>query len=83
MSKEEKLKERFKRLPKDFTFEELRRLLRNLGFSEHQKGFTSGSRTMFVRERDMILLHKPHPSNQIKPKALKNIYLFLIMNGYL
>ena len=30
MSKEEKLKERFKRLPKDFTFEELRRLLRNI-----------------------------------------------------
>lgn len=44
MGKKEKLIERFKSQPKDFSFEELTRLFRIFGFEVSQKGKTSGSR---------------------------------------
>ena len=43
METKEKLIERFKRQPKDFTFDELTRLFIVLGFEVSQKGKTSGS----------------------------------------
>ncbi len=48
MGTKEKLIERFRRQPKDFTFDELCRLFRVLGFEISQKGKTSGSRVEFV-----------------------------------
>ena len=44
MSKIEKDIERLKSKPKDFTYDEMKRLLNNLGFIENNKGKTSGSR---------------------------------------
>lgn len=61
MSELEKLKERLKSLPKDFTYNEARSLLTNLGYEEKNKGKTSGSRVKFERQgKNDILLHKPH-----------------------
>ena len=47
MSTKEKLIERFKRQPKDFTFDELKSMLYGLGFDISNKGKTSGSRVRF------------------------------------
>lgn len=43
MGSKEKLIERFKKLPKDFTFEETLSLLGYFGYAKHNKGATSGS----------------------------------------
>ena len=77
MSTKDKLIERFKRQPKDFTWNELVRLFGILGFSEDNKGKTSGSRTVFVKESDEIEIHKPHPSKIIKGYVMKNVLNFL------
>jgi len=47
MGLKEKLIERFKKLPKDFTFEEVETLMSYLGYIRHNKGATSGSRIIF------------------------------------
>ena len=78
MSTKDKLIERFKRQPKDFTWQELVRLFGIFGFEIDNKGKTSGSRTLFVRDNDEIEVHKPHPSNIIKEYAMKNVLKFLI-----
>ena len=83
MSKLEKQIERLKSKPKDYTYDEANRLLNNLGFYENNKGKTSGSRVMFYREYDqqIIMLHKPHPGNEMKPGAVKGLLEKLIEIG--
>lgn len=83
MSKKEKLIKRILTLPKDFTYAELMSLLQQLGFEESNKGKTSGSRVRFYHPMRGIqyLAHKPHPSNMIKEKALKDIVIFLQANN--
>ena len=68
MSKEEKLIQRFLLRPKDFTYDELRKMLKGLGYQESQQGKTSGSRVAFFNEatKHIIRLHKPHPGNELK-----------------
>lgn len=70
MGTREKLIERFKALPSDFTFDELERLLLGFGYERSNKGRTSGSRVVFKdSEGHPIMLHKPHPGNIIKAYA--------------
>lgn len=75
MSKTEKLLQRFLSKPKDFTFEELRKLLKGLGYEEAKTGKTSGSRVAFYNAEldDMIKFHKPHPAQVMKQCYLKDI----------
>ncbi len=73
MSRKEKLIARLLSLPKDFTYDEMRTLLGYLGFEERSKGKTSGSRVEYVKQEITILLHKPHPNNQLKPYQVKQI----------
>lgn len=60
-----KLIDRFKKKPKDFSFDELKRLLSSLGYVEKQG---AGSRVVFSNEitNHKIKLHKPHPGNILK-----------------
>ena len=82
MGTKEKLVDRLKSQPKDFTFEEVERLLTLFGYTKSNKGKTSGSRVMFIDEQKRkILLHKPHPGNILKTYALKDIIEKLIRNG--
>lgn len=82
MGTKEKLVDRLKNQPKDFTFEEAERLLTLFGYTKYNKGKTSGSRVMFIDEQKRkILLHKPHPGNILKTYALKDIIEKLIRNG--
>ena len=83
MSTKEKLIERFKRQPKDFTWQELVRFLGMFGFVVYDKGKTSGSRTVFVRNNDEIEIHKPHPSNIIKGYVMKKVLKFLIDKNFM
>ena len=83
MSRSEKAKDRLKSVPKDYTFTEAENLLNSLGFERYNKGKTSGLRVMFIRKRDQlsILLHKPHPGNEMKAYAVRSLLNFLIEAG--
>ena len=75
MSKAEKLLQRFLSKPKDFSFEELKKLLISLGYEEIKAGKTSGSRVAFYNARldNMIKFHKPHPASIMKRCYLNEI----------
>ena len=68
MSKDEKLVQLFLARPKDFTYDELRTMLKIFGYEEDQGGKTSGSRVAFYNKmtRHIIRLHKPHQGNKLK-----------------
>ncbi len=74
MGTREKLRERFLKMPSDFTFDELQRLLEGFGYERSNKGRTSGSRLIFKNgEKRPIMLHKPHPGNIVKGYAMKQV----------
>lgn len=77
MTKKQKLIARLLSKPKDFTYDEARTLLISFGFTEHNKGRTSGSRVEFYRDNDTILMHKPHPSGILKPYQVRQLADFL------
>ncbi|MGN7986037.1 type II toxin-antitoxin system HicA family toxin [Pedobacter sp. 22226] len=80
----EKLLERFLSAPKDFTWEELLRVLTHFGFKKIKAGKTGGSRRKFVDEKkNIISLHEPHPSNIIKEYAIRQVLLDLKAKGHL
>ncbi|WP_101776429.1 type II toxin-antitoxin system HicA family toxin [Pasteurella oralis] len=74
MSRADKLLEKLKKEPppKDFTWNELRSLLTNLGFEEKQG---TGSRVKFVHSnlKYPISLHKPHPGNELKIYIIEQV----------
>lgn len=79
----EKAITRLKSLPKGYTYTEAKSLLQMLGYVEYNKGKTSGSRVCFYRkaDEDLILLHKPHPSNTLDPASTKALFKKLESNG--
>ena len=84
MSTKEKLIERFKRQPKDFTFDELKTMLDGLGFDMSNKGKTSGSRVRFQNTELKVIIdiHKPHTSGSpVNETALKSVYNSLTNNN--
>jgi len=80
-----KLLERFKARPKDLTYNELRRILKHFGYIESKSGKTSGSSVAFENEesKDIIRLHKPHPSPIVKLYAIDAIQEKLRERGLL
>ena len=77
MGTKEKLIGRFKRQPKDFTWEELVRLFSLLGFEMGNKGKTSGSRVIFVKGENTYTAHKPHPGSIVKSYVIKQVLDYL------
>lgn len=74
VSRLEKLIKRFLGYPKDFTWEELVRLLIGLGFEEVGTGKTGGSRRRFINGTGVIItLHKPHPQNTLKRYQIEQV----------
>ena len=73
MSKKEKLIARLLSRPKDFQYDEAKTLLLSMGFSECNQGRTSGSRVEFVKDDATLLLHKPHPSGELKDYQVKQL----------
>ena len=82
MSKQEKLINRLKSCPKDLTFDEVKKILQYFGYSEFNKGHTSGSRVMFKSDKHTpILLHKPHPRNTLLEYQVKQLIEVLEQEG--
>jgi len=75
MSSKDKLIKKLKSKPKDFTWDELTRLLGVLNFEETIKGKTGGSRRKFYHLGTglIINLHKPHPTPIIKSYFIEQI----------
>ena len=84
MGIKEKLRERFLKMPSDFTFDEMQRLLEGYGYEKSNKGRTSGSRIIFKNgDKRPIMLHKPHPGNIVKGYAMKLVYDDLKEAGFI
>ena len=82
MGQKEKLIQKLKSKPKDFTFDETETLLRYLDFVRSDKGKTSGSRVIFVsEEHGSIMLHKPHPQKEMKAYQVKQLLETLEQEG--
>lgn len=82
MGQKEKLIQRLKAKPKDFTFDEAETLLGYLSYIRSNKGKTSGSRVMFIsEEHEAILLHKPHPQKELKAYQIKQLIEVLEQEG--
>lgn len=80
MTRTNKLLERFKTTNGPFPWKDLARLLGSLGFEEIQG---NGSRVKF-KNRTLgldISLHKPHPGNEVKTYAVKQVQDTLIQEG--
>ena len=67
MGQKEKLIERLKSKPRDFTFDDAETLLGFFSYHRSNKGKTSGSRVMFIsKDYAPILLHKELQDYQVK-----------------
>ena len=75
MSRIKKLLIKFFSVPSDLSWSELYMILNHFGYVEiKKKGKTSGSRRKFVNDnKDIINLHKPHPSNIVKEYIIKQL----------
>ena len=74
MTQKDKLIERLRSHPKDFTFAEAEALLGYLGFRRSNKGKTSGSRVLFVKEgSEGMFIHIPHPQKELRAYQVKEI----------
>lgn len=74
MSKQDKLLDKLLRKPepRDFTWNELVKLLNGFGF-EQVKG--KGSRRKFFHSdsKTLISIHEPHPQNELKPYQVREV----------
>ena len=83
MSKKEKLIEKLKSNPNDFSFDEAEKLLGYFSYYRNDKGKTSGSRVMFTSDKyqTKILLHKPHPRKELLEYQVKQLIEQLKQEG--
>lgn len=75
MTKYEKLKDKLLTVPRNFTYDEMATFLKSLGYSEEERGRSSGSAVMFYNKglNDKIMFHRPHPGKELKKYILKMI----------
>ena len=77
MGTKDKLIERFRKQPADFTWDELVRLFNIFGYQLSNKGKTSGSRAIFAKGENSYVAHKPHPGSIVKRYVMKQVLDFL------
>lgn len=73
MSKSEKLLAKFLETPtrSDLTFQDLKIVMSKFGFIMEER---AGSRVAFTKEGEQpIMLHKPHPGNELKQYIVKQL----------
>jgi len=74
VSRKDKLINRLQSRPKDFTWDELQRLLEGLGYEMVKQGKTGGSRRRFIHlTAATISLHRPHPGKIVKMYVIDDI----------
>ena len=82
ISRKNKLIARLLSRPKDFSWSELTALLKQLGYREEKTGKTGGPRLAFVHDTAAaVLLHQPHPSNELKRYAVDQVIETLQQEG--
>lgn len=82
MARIEKLVARLLSRPKDFTWDELVKILGHFGYEELGKGKTGGSRRKFADDTKQIInLHKPHPGNILKRYQIDQVIASLNERG--
>ncbi len=82
MTKEEKFLQKLRNSKKTFPWRDLCSLLSSLGYEKKEM---AGSRVRFYNKSlsSLLLLHKPHPENEIKGGALKSVKSKLTEDGFL
>jgi hypothetical protein len=81
MAAAEKLIERFKTIPADFTWDELTRMLSHFGYAAQK---SKGSRRKVKAEKlPTLILHEPHPGRIVKQYALRYVKEALESEGLL
>ena len=74
MGKIEKLKQDLKARPKTYNWQDVVQVLESVGYRQNKSGKTSGSRVRFVHSKAApLVLHKPHPGNEMKRYMIKYI----------
>lgn len=75
MSKRDELTKRLLKIPSDFTYGELQKVLNDYGFEEYTGGRTTGSAVKFLNEKtgEKIYIHKPHPGSIVKQYVLQEV----------
>ncbi|MCR5661599.1 MAG: type II toxin-antitoxin system HicA family toxin [bacterium] len=65
--------------PANFRYSDLRTILKHFGYIESNKGATSGSRVKFYHPetKAAIMLHKPHPGDEMVKSAIDSVVIFL------
>ncbi len=82
MGQKEKLIQKLKSTPRNFTFHDAETLLTSFGFTRSNKGKTSGSRVIFFHETcGSIMLHQPHPQKELKVYQIRQLKEFLEQEG--
>ena len=71
--------------PSDFRFSDLRKVMAYLGYMASNKGATTGSRVKFYHPetKAVLLLHKPHPGDQMVKAAVDSAVKFLKEHGHI
>lgn len=71
--------------PADFKFSDLRKVMNHFGYLESNKGATSGSRVKFYNPetKAVLLLHKPHPGDEMVKAAVDSVVKFLKEHGHI
>lgn len=79
MSQKERLLNRLKTKPKDFTIAELDSLMGKCGCYKSNRGKTSGSAIAYIHEKTgkEIRIHSPHPQKELKRYVIDNVLEFL------
>jgi len=80
VSKIEKLIERFKNKPKDFSYDELRKLLSSFDYLEDTSGKSSVT-WVHAKTKHIIRLQKPHPGKILKAYQMNQILQELVKEG--
>lgn len=71
--------------PANFRFADIRKVMSHFGYLESNKGATSGSRVKFYHPetKAVLLLHKPHPGDEMAKAAIDSVVKFLVDHGHI
>lgn len=71
--------------PADFRYSDVKKIMASFGYVESTKGATSGSRVKFYHPQTgaSIMLHKPHPGDQMVRGSVRNVVEFLKSHGHI
>ena len=66
-------------------YSDLKKIMASFGYVESNKGATSGSRVRFYNKETgaSMMLHKPHPGDEMVKGAVESVVTFLREHGHI